>query len=485
MKFLSRAATFTCLSLALVPPLLAQSPALPDVLVVYEAFDPADDSRPSEIHALRLGADPSQAAMTPYVLASLGQRPLGSMDIIPDGAGGAFLGWAALDPDSFNGDIRLQHLDGQGRPMWSAPLAITDSPEDDSEVTLAEDGLGGCLVAWSCTNAEFTTTAHLLRVDASGARVWEAGLEAGPTFSTYASRPVADGKGGAFQLATSISAETLSTCMVQHVGAHGEALWEGGARQLFTSGESESLERAFLDGTGALLAVGSTMSFTDGSLSSCAVLAQRVEAQGKRLWGEPGCLRILDPLGCAGQPMAVPDGKGGLLLAYVASDPSQPASSDNLPDTDVLAQRVDASGKLLWVETPMLILGGLRHECQLQLFATADAGCVLVAASLDRHAVEPAQLLGERLSSTGAAKWAKAGEERPPLLVGQATTGQLRGLWRGTGVDLFFLEEGEGGSHLLWTRVDAMGEPRSAGPLTLLAGPLSQRGMKVVALSGR
>lgn len=486
MTHSSRLGALLPLVLLLAWPSLGQSLPLTDLLVVYQSYDPADDSRLPEIHALRLGADHALATGEPTVLVRDAERILTPMDLIPDGSGGAYLAWTAMDPDALLGDIQLQHLDGTGKPLWPVPLAITQNPEDDGEAKLAADGLGGCLVAWNRINGEFTSTARLQRVDAKGALQWEAQLPGeDASVSTYCGKALADGQGGAYLLASAIGSSSIATGLVQHVGMDGQPLWKEGARLVFGSGESESLDGVFADGTGGILAVGATMSFKDMNLSSCTVLAQRLDAQGKRLWGGPqGCVRLQDVLGCALRPVALPDGKGGLCLAYSVSDPSLPASSDNLPDTDVLVQHLDAQGNPLWVEEPMLLFGGSRGEGGVGLFSMADGGWMVLAQSLDRHGMEAVQGLGERLSPAGASLWKKPDQDLPPLMEGQSSTGVLAASRRDAGVDLLLLEETPTGTHLLWTQVDDAGHARPGGPVALVEGPLAQRGMLAVSLSG-
>ncbi len=486
MTKFSRSSALLPLALMLASPSLCQPLPLTDLLVVYQAFDPADETRLPELHALRLGADHSSGAPTPQVLVRDKALPLNAFDLMSDGSGGAYLAWVEMTPEGSSGEILLLRLDGQGKPVWPAPLALTSSPEDDTDPHLATDGQGGCLVAWNRTDAEYNTTAWLQRVNAAGARQWEAHLPGDAVISTYCETPVADGKGGAFLMATSIDPESAATCMFQHVGADGLFLWKDGARPLFGSGDPESMLWAFPDGAGGLMAVGSTMTFKDFNVSACTVLAQRMDAQGKPLWGgAQGVVRLVDVLGCALNPVALPDGKGGLCLAYQVSDPSVPASSDNLPDFDGMVQHLDATGQALWVDEPMLIFGSSRSEDPVGLYPLGDGGWLVLAEALDRHGVESCQVVGERLTSAGAAMWEKPDQPLPPLMVGQASRGDVLTVRRGNGVDLLLLEETYEGTHLLWTRVDDQGRTLPAGPQLLVAGPLSQRDLKAVALSGR
>jgi hypothetical protein len=71
--------------------------------------------------------------------------------IAADGAGGAYVAWTDISGGPGSGDIRLQHLAGNGSipAGWpSGGLAICTARFDQSLPTVAADGVGGVFVAW-------------------------------------------------------------------------------------------------------------------------------------------------------------------------------------------------------------------------------------------------------------------------------------------------------------------------------------------------
>ena len=76
----------------------------------------------------------------------------------------------------------------------------------------------------------------------------------------------------------------------------------------------------------------------DGRSGNYDLYAQKIHSSGYQYWALDGIPVCVEPEGQLG-PVAVPDGAGGVIIAWW---------DNRTPDTDVYAQRLDADGYMLW-----------------------------------------------------------------------------------------------------------------------------------------
>jgi len=113
--------------------------------------------------------------------------------IVPDGTGGALLGWtdsrAGIDTELIG-----QHLDASGNRVFAADLAISTAPGAASSQTMTTDGAGGALVGWNDHRAASSWRGVVQRIDPFGYR-------GNPAPDIEALLDVANDQGGRLKLA--------------------------------------------------------------------------------------------------------------------------------------------------------------------------------------------------------------------------------------------------------------------------------------------
>ena len=130
---------------------------------------------------------------------------LGTQDspqIVPDGAGGAVIGWRD-GRGGPNYDVYARRVNAAGVPQWTADgVALCAAAGLQDRPRIVSDGSGGAIVAWEDhrDGATTDTDVYAQRVDAAGAPQWTAGgvaLCTAPGPQAFPST-AADGAGGAF-----------------------------------------------------------------------------------------------------------------------------------------------------------------------------------------------------------------------------------------------------------------------------------------------
>ena len=300
--------------------------------------------------------------------------------LISDNAGGAIITWE----DGLR-DICAQRVDAGGRVLWkddgvpicSLPVwALVDAPQ------LTSDGAGGAIIAWSDTRSDKDPDIYGLierkiyaqRVDASGRMLWknDGVLICTAIGSQSYTQLVSDGAGGAIiAWYDERSGRKFSwDIYAQRVDASGRMLWENDGVLICRAAESISFP-LISDGAG-----GAIIAWEEQS-----IYIQRVDANGRMLWKDDGPSRFIVVNGktlwknygicvftalyaTASKPQLASDGEGGVIIAWRDHPDQYPGRSSG---DDIYAQRVDASGRMLWNDdgVPISIQAKAQSDCQL------------------------------------------------------------------------------------------------------------------------
>jgi subtilisin-like proprotein convertase family protein len=330
---------------------------------------------------------------TPVCIAGSDQK---ETVVASDGAGGAFVAWRDYrnDPTMFGGDIFAQHINGRGEARWSTDGVILHGTSTGQfRPQMADDGLGGAIIVWARNYGGFYGyNLFAQRIDAAGNRLWGANgvtVTSGSATNTFhvvipdgeggviigwqqipvvpgmadifaqklsadgvalwAANGVAvcnhvenqtfpqlvsDGAGGAIFCWMDSRNGMVSDIYVQRIGSNGTRLWENDGVPVCTEPASQSAPVLCTDRAGGAIVV-----WEDSRGTGTSVFAQRLNNDGQAQWETNG--RQISPAGAdARTPVACEDGEYGAVLGWI--EDAGPT------DEDIVTQRIDADGSLLW-----------------------------------------------------------------------------------------------------------------------------------------
>ncbi len=277
--------------------------------------------------------------------------------VIARPGGGVYVAFSHFD--GLVTQVKVQAFDETMTPLWPEPAAASDygSGELQLEPCLALVPSGGVYVSYSCYNSIEKYQVKCQRLDTDGNRMWgETGISlcANYVFVTY-SRAIPDNSGGLF------------------------VFW----KNLRDGFAPEPLRDPVL------------------------VEGQHLTSSGNKTWGnEPKIIHTTNSLATIGytytELMAVPDGLGGAIVSWT----EDMDHSDG--QLDVLAQKVNTAGTLLWNNG--VILSDPTQFSALDGIIEANDGGVFI--SFGEYISESAiRLWMQRLGANGEKLWGTYGIE--------------------------------------------------------------------------
>lgn len=355
--------------------------------------------------------------------------------ILADGSGGAYIAW--VDKHRYpSTDIYLQHIDSNGAPQWrisDGGLAVTRATYVQQNPTLVRDGAGGVILVWQGgSSSGFDIYAQ--RVDASGTLMWAGGI---PTASLtvcnarsgqFRPRAIPDGGNGAiivwYDERSVVGLAGSLDLYAQRIDGAGVRQWKivpnpgtvfsdslnglsifGAQRSTF--GGEQRFPELIADGAGGALIVCESGSTVTDRLYD--ILAQRINGSGAQQWTSSG-VTVCSALYDQRYPSLCTDGSGGAIVAWhdFRKGASQVPPNTNF-DSDIYAQRVDASGVLQWaggLATGVAVCTSAYNQSFANTVPDGTGGAII--AWYDERGATP-NIFAQRLDPAGAAQWATNG----------------------------------------------------------------------------
>jgi hypothetical protein len=383
--------------------------------------------------------------------------------VVSDGAGGAIVVWE--DHRNGEGDICAQRVSVSGVVLWTTDgIYVNALPGDQQFPQIVSDGAGGAVVTWfDQRSSDGDIYAQL--VNASGVSQWAGDGVAvctSPGYQ-YSFRTASDGAGGVI-VAWCDSRSGNSDVYGQRVDAAGSVQWAtNGVALCATTGEQYGSEIAS-DGAGGAIVV-----WVDARVSDGDVYAQRVNALGAVQWVSNG-VPVCDVAGYQYSLSIASDGAGGAVIAW---------EDYRTGDYDIYAQRVDASGGVLWLSGGVSLCTVAGNQDFPRIAPDGNGGAIVEWWDFGG---KNGDIYAQRIGTGGAVQWTVNG-----VALVTATADQL---------DPRIISDGAGGAIVAWTdarsgnadiygqRLDAMGTVQWASVGVPLCTAASYQSFQVITSDG-
>ncbi|MEO6611997.1 MAG: MopE-related protein [Chitinophagaceae bacterium] len=314
--------------------------------------------------------------------------------IVADGSGGAIICWTT---NGYFGNLYAQRINSSGAIQWvPGGILVCSGTPTSTSFEMVSDGNGGCIVAWNDSrNNEGGNEddVYAQRINGAGLNLWTAnGVPVASTIEYQGSLQLAsDGSGGAVIVWEDQRSSVRVEIYTQKVNSLGIMQWTTNGVLVNSIPQGSLYPQIISDAGGAIICwVDRRNAGTGGD-----IYAQKLNSTGNEQWtanGLPVCLAI----GNQSLPQLTNDGAGGAIITW---DEDQSAA---IPDPNIYAQRVNASGAVQWGANGVgvCLAANAQHFPNL----TPDGvGGIVITWQDNRTGIW--DICAQRLNASGAALW--------------------------------------------------------------------------------
>jgi len=316
-----------------------------------------------DVYAQRIDSSGNALWKAEGVSVAFGLTEQTDPTLVSDGQHGAIIAWSARTGSLQDDHIYAQRIDGSGNLLWSPELAVSFSDQYESMPSIASDGNGGAYIAWAFYNNQ-AYDVYAQRVHANGTPYWQSGgiafsPDQGPQDSPAI---VADSTGRAFLSYYDWSSG--STPKLQIVILNPDGTTAASFRATSTGG-GQTNPRLSNIGTGLL-----GIAWEDGRVTGKKrSYAQIIDNTGKKLWAADG-VEVSSGTGSQATPSIISDGNGGVIVCWEDM-------TGGITESDIYAQRISATGALLWSATGVPIGTAGRMQQLPVMISDEENGAIL------------------------------------------------------------------------------------------------------------
>lgn len=329
----------------------------------------------------------------PICLASALQ---GIPHVTADGDGGLIAAWADCRPSPTGCDIYAQRIAEDGNVLWQVDgMPVSTAPDDQLGPRIVSDSEGGALIAWSDYRSAPNQSVYAQRLDSRGKRLWNSdGITITLGYGNHAVLElVPDILGGAFIVWEEWFGQPVTdvNLFAQHIDNQGYLLWSAPVTITAALNQQYYGDSA-PDGAGGMLVTWSDLR----DAADPNIYAQHIYADGTALWTTDGVLVSADPtLQRPGH--IIVDGNGGAYVAWYDF-----RSNHNL--ADAYMQRLTSVGTPAWDQDLPVVAQYEYAEGPDDLLPDGNGGAILVSTRYMDGAVET-DVMAQRVNSDGELLW--------------------------------------------------------------------------------
>ena len=303
--------------------------------------------------------------------------------IASDGEGGTIFAWVGTD------GFWATRLDSKGSSLWSDKVQLANTNIHDPK--MLSDNSGGAIIAWSGGDGAL----YIQRIDNKGILMWS---KESVALSVSSFDIAVDDVGSTLVV---WEGDGSSKVITQKLSQSGKALWLGNGVEVSPGGGNQMDAVSSDKAGGAIVVWGREMVVNSGTGQTKTIVtyAQRVGADGKLLW-QPDGVPVLDiASNLQVDPQMVADGEGGVIVCARSV-------------LSILAQRIDSEGKILWGSEGVQIWPGEGPQSPDYTMVADGAGGVIVVwryVAKGKRADQNPILRIQRLRSDGGKRWGDNG----------------------------------------------------------------------------
>lgn len=270
----------------------------------------------------------------------------------------------------------------------NTPLSTASNIQKD--ISISSDNKKGAILIWEDLRNGTTEDIYAQRINAAGFVKWAVNGIAVCTAvnKQNSATSVEDGNGGVI-VAWDDFRSGNSDVYAQKIDSNGVVQWAVNGVAVCSKALSQESSKIISDGTGGAIIV-----WEDSINGAVDIYAQRISSTGNILWAANGVPVCAAPLKQS-RPRLQPDNAGGAFIVW--------QDKRNGTDYDIYAQRINASGNIMWPINGILVCNAINTQSHPKLRGDGANG-VIIAWQDKRNALD-FDLYAQRVGAGGNIKW--------------------------------------------------------------------------------
>lgn len=308
--------------------------------------------------------------------------------------GGAIYVWS--DTKLGERDLWAQKVDGAGNMVWGEPVLIDGKPDRQEDPVITRTSDNNYVIAWIDFSADLDGDVYAQKIDGEGNLLWQ---EGGVPVCTLAGMQIAlnmepDNEGGVYIIWVD-SRNPSKDLFGQRLSANGSPLWIVNGIPIATGLGDEMQNTMLPDGEGGMI-----IAYTHSYAGNDDLYAKRFNANGTMVW--QNTLVISEAEGSQSDIRMAALNDGNFVFTW---------ADKRSADTDIYAQKINLAGDLLWGSYLIVYSdqnGLARPQVNPRIVKTSDNGVIIVWEDFRLDTQNP-DLFAQKISASGIKQWSEEG----------------------------------------------------------------------------
>ncbi len=308
--------------------------------------------------------------------------------------GGAIYVWS--DTKLGERDLWAQKVDGAGNMVWGEPVLIDGKPDRQEDPVITRTNDNNYVIAWIDFSADLDGDVYAQKIDGEGNLLWQ---EGGVPVCTLVGMQIAlnmepDNEGGVYIIWVD-SRNPSKDLFGQRLSANGSPLWIINGIPIATGLGDEMQNTMLPDGEGGMI-----IAYTHSYAGNDDLYAKRFNANGTMVW--QNTLVISEAEGSQSDIRMAALNDGNFVFTW---------ADKRSADTDIYAQKINLAGDLLWGSYLIVYSdqnGLARPQVNPRIVKTSDNGVIIVWEDFRLDTQNP-DLFAQKISASGIKQWSEQG----------------------------------------------------------------------------
>jgi len=308
--------------------------------------------------------------------------------------GGAIYVWS--DTKLGERDLWAQKVDGAGNMVWGEPVLIDGKPDRQEDPVITRTNDNNYVIAWIDFSADLDGDVYAQKIDGEGNLLWQ---EGGVPVCTLAGMQIAlnmepDNEGGVYIIWVD-SRNPSKDLFGQRLSANGSPLWIINGIPIATGLGDEMQNTMLPDGEGGMI-----IAYTHSYAGNDDLYAKRFNANGTMVW--QNTLVISEAEGSQSDIRMAALNDGNFVFTW---------ADKRSADTDIYAQKINLAGDLLWGSYLIVYSDQnelARPQVNPRIVKTSDNGVIIVWEDFRLDTQNP-DLFAQKISASGIKQWSEQG----------------------------------------------------------------------------